>query len=209
MAKSRQQYVRDKLGQFAETSSAGAAAWNDPHAGESLKERKKVFKEQKAWAKDLSKKDRSAVYDYVYDSDPFNSYLRHGKDPASAPKSLKRIDALFEAVPPLKENVTAYRGTNSYFHERVWSKLAVGSTFHDKGFSSCSFSEKASRERFASPTGVMLEVRFRRGQKAIPIEYVFHNDPDHGDEAELLPPRGRTFRVVEWNPHSGIIEIEE
>lgn len=138
---------------------------------------------------DLSAEQRSAIYDYTGGYfRHVNGTLRHGEQPYSNTHDLiARLDAAFEAAPPLTAPITVRR--NVWNVEAMFGEPGsrVGGEFVDDGFVSTTTGRDAS---FFGEH--QLNIVVPAGSKALDVRAASNNP----QEDEVLLPRGTAFKVV-------------
>jgi len=115
---------------------------------------------------------------------------------------IQEIDRAFAAIPPLKQPLTVYRGVDGTFKREVWSTLRAGGTFSDKAYNSTSYDAGVAAD-FGAGQGFLVEIRLAAGQRALQVPSIGANG------SEMLLPRGTTYRVVEWSPDGGVLEVDQ
>lgn len=119
-----------------------------------------------------------------------NPRLRAGKSVSSDDKEdLAIMDKAF-AKASLSQAVTVYRG----LAPEIASKLTVGSSFKDGGFTSTSTDKDIGRmyTNIGGGGSALMEIRVPKGAKAISVK----SASQFTKENEILLNRGSSFRVV-------------
>jgi len=128
---------------------------------------------------------------------PLNRALRGLEPVTMADLAIaKKIDSAI-ARGAIPRDMIVYRG----FRRNVVNELEPGDTFTDNGFSSSRLSEAVARERFASGGGAIFQFVARKGTHAIYLDDLIKFPRP---EAEILFPRGASFRILSKEIRDGI-----
>jgi len=151
----------------------------------------------------------------IYRSDDgykqINGHLRNNTDIDDNIK--KNIEDLNKAIKKskLKEDTTLYRGLklNDSLKEQL-SKLKIGDSFSDNGFSSTSFDENMVTKNFVGENeGAIFQINAKKGQYALPLENIkASDDGDYTGEAEMLLPTKSSFKLIGKEGNKYIFELE-
>lgn len=120
-----------------------------------------------------------------------------------ADRIIPNLDSVIADAPPLKEEMTTYRGIFGAEETATFTSMKVGDTFTDKGFASTSMNRRIA-ENFArsdkADAGVVLEIVNPKGSKGIfPLAIRTEMTPQYVfdlSENEWLVPRGSVFEVL-------------
>jgi hypothetical protein len=160
----------------------------------------------------ISPDEMKAMEDYMSGSGAYgvvNIALREGEaelypsQKATADRIIPNIDSVITDAPPLKEELTTYRGLFGSEQTATFTSMKAGDTYTDMGFASTSMNRRVA-ETFArsdkANAGVVLEIVNPKGSKGIfplaartEITSRFVSDIS---EDEWLIPRGTTFKVL-------------
>jgi len=160
----------------------------------------------------ISDDEMLAIQDYQSGSGAYgavNLALREGDDrlfsseKATADRIIPRLDSVIADAPPLKEEMTTYRGIWGAEETATFTSMKPGDTFTDLGFTSTSMNRRIA-ENFArsdkANAGVVLEIVNPKGSKGIfPLAIRTEMTPQYVfdlSENEWLIPRGSAFRVL-------------
>lgn len=123
---------------------------------------------------------------------------------------LRRMDHAFSKMPPVKEQLTLYRGMNAPLAVQEPAAL-IGASFEDKGFTSTSRS-KAVAKTFVGG-GVLVEITTKPGAKALNVAKLARAGSSAAlanarKEQEVLLDRGGKFTVTGYRSENKILVLE-
>jgi hypothetical protein len=123
-------------------------------------------------------------------------------------QDIAALDAVFDAVPPVKVPLMVYRGVRGGEYLAGLRNADVGYTFTDKGFTSTTADQGYAARRADRDNGVLLEIVVSPGNKAaMPLGLRTQLRPEMAlGEAEILLPRNTTFVVI--GKSDGVITVE-
>lgn len=142
-----------------------------------------------------------------------NSFLRHGiTDDIFTENYIRNLDRLFETLPQKLRNTVpleVYRGIklNPELEQLINGKLD-SDIYLDKGFVSTSKSKSIAKQ-FMGEDGVLFHIIIPRNSVIIDDEKL----PSYArsfmkTEQEVLLPRNAQFKILSYNPKTGIVEAE-
>ena len=156
--------------------------------------------------KELDKGETDSLNQYR-DNDYFriNKALRSSQDQENKEdqQAVREMDKAFSKC-YLKHDLELQRGVNS---SKFFEGLSEGEVYEDKGYVSTSLSKKIVNDKFESTTNLIIKAR--KGQKAIPMQYVGDetNRDMYSDEYEFLLPRSSRFKVQKIDEKDGKRQI--
>lgn len=142
-----------------------------------------------------------------------NSFLRYGiTDEIFIENYIRNLDKLFETLPQKLRNTVpleVYRGIklNPELEQLINGKLD-SDIYLDKGFVSTSKSKSIAKQ-FMGEDGVLFHIIIPRNSVIIDDEKL----PSYArsfmkTEQEVLLPRNAQFKILSYNPKTGIVEAE-
>ncbi len=142
-----------------------------------------------------------------------NSFLRYGiTDEIFIENYIRNLDKLFETLPQKLRNTVpleVYRGIklNPELEQLINGKLD-SDIYLDKGFVSTSKSKSIAKQ-FMGEDGVLFHIIIPRNSVIIDDEKL----PSYArsfmkTEQEVLLPRNAQFKILSYNPKTGILEAE-
>jgi hypothetical protein len=151
----------------------------------------------KSWRRGLSADERDAVTGYLEDVDSVNVPLRDGELPTDF--AADYIDPLDTALGRSKipEDMILYRGTTAQALGADPATL-VGKTFKDLGYPSTSLSADIAMNY----GDIVVVIEATKGMKGGFIDRTAKDQAESlaPQEAEVLLPRGSSFKVVSFDP---------
>lgn len=194
----RKDQPRDKIGRFA----GSGATYDD------------VAKDQDSYFESRDEATIEALSAYKgggYAS--INSELRHGEARGDAKYFSKErhdayvaktalIDDAVNNAPPLKSDVTVFRGVRMEGAARL-ENISPGDVMVDKGFMSTSFDQRMGEAFGTVSGGKTLKITVPKGSRALALD---HPRLLGEKEAELLLPRNTNLRVTKVS--GNVIEAE-
>lgn len=157
--------------------------------------------------KDLKPMQVKALVDYAEDSFFLNDMLRRpdhgfeeGSETKKATKNIALIDEAFKNIPPIGSRLEVHRET--ILPADVFSKLAVGKGYKDKGFASTStdkevteaFHEVAVDSRWDKDIVCTMKISIPKEAKVLPIAPIAE-EMFFGFQKEILINRDSTYKI--------------
>ena len=156
----------------------------------------------------LSNEEIEAIKTYKGTAyDKINSHLRYGTDIKERyEKTIQKLNAAFEKVPPIQESVITYRGVpNRYFFEESINHVpwtdSVGLTVTlDMGFMSTSLAPNVA-DTFGN--GLKYKIFLPEGAKS--AMYLDNIQSAFNNEMEVLIKPGTKFEILQADENTGIV----